>query len=109
MGTLLLHDPVVQIFLLFVGALGVAFIWDYLCNPLAIRDDARTPPNEAAQGGASPPSRLRSQEPCSVPRPGRRPDREVEPTAGITTWGARRASVAAPTSGKRREYHVVTP
>jgi hypothetical protein len=29
MGSLLLHNPLVQFYLLFVGALGVAFIWDY--------------------------------------------------------------------------------
>jgi hypothetical protein len=30
MGTLLLHNPWIQFYLLYVGPLGVAFIWDYL-------------------------------------------------------------------------------
>ena len=109
MGALLLHHPLVQFYLLYAGALWAVFIWDYLRNLPAARDGARAPRNEAAQGGASPPPRPRSQEPCSVLRPGRRTDKEVEPTAGRTTWGALRASVAAPTSGKKREYHDVTP
>jgi hypothetical protein len=109
MGNLLLHNPWVQFYLVYVGALAVVFVWDSLRNRSAIRDSARTPPNEAAQGWALTPPRPRPQEPCSVSRPGRRTEKEVEPTAGITTWGALRTTVAAPTSGKRREYHVVTP
>jgi hypothetical protein len=29
MGTLLLHNQLVQFYLLFAGALGVALLWDY--------------------------------------------------------------------------------
>ena len=46
MGTLLLHNPWVQFYLLYVAALFVACIWDYLRNPPAIQDDSRTPRNE---------------------------------------------------------------
>jgi hypothetical protein len=108
MGTLLLHNPWVQFYLLFVGALGVVFIWDYWRNPPADREHARTLANKAAQGKASPPRRLPSQGLCSVSRPWRRTDKEVGPTAGTTTGGALRVSVAAPTSGKRRKHHVVS-
>jgi hypothetical protein len=41
MGTLLLHDPCGHIFLLFFGALLIAFIWDCLHSPQAPRDDSR--------------------------------------------------------------------
>jgi hypothetical protein len=74
MGTLLLHSPWVQFYLLYLGALGVGFIWDYLRDPPATRDGARKLPNEAAQSGASPPHPSRSQEPGSVFRPGQRTD-----------------------------------
>jgi hypothetical protein len=35
MGNLLLHHPLIQFYLLFVAALFVAFLWDYLRNPPA--------------------------------------------------------------------------
>ena len=97
MGAILLRHPLVQLYLLYVGVLGVAFLWDYWRNL------------PAAPGGAAPPPCPRWQGPVSVSRPGRRTDKEVEPTAGRRTWGAPRASVAAPISGKRREHHAVTP
>jgi hypothetical protein len=37
MGTLLLHHPLVQFYLVYVGALLVALIWDYWRNPPAAR------------------------------------------------------------------------
>jgi hypothetical protein len=43
MGTLLLHDPWIQFYLLLLGAFGVAFIGGFLRNPPATRDGARTP------------------------------------------------------------------
>ena len=109
MGTLLLHNPWVYFYLVYTGALGVAFIWNSLRNRPAAQDGPRTLLNKAAQGGASPLPRLHSQELCSVWGLGRRTDKEVEPTARTTTRGVLRASVAAPISGKRSEYHVVTP
>jgi hypothetical protein len=33
MGTLLLHNPCVQFYLLCLGALSIALIWDRLCKP----------------------------------------------------------------------------
>jgi hypothetical protein len=53
MGILLLHDPRIQFYLLFVGALWIAVIWDYLCRRAATKD-ARAPgtvtPPGARQG-----------------------------------------------------------
>jgi hypothetical protein len=46
MGTLLLHHPWVQFYLLCVGALGVTVLWDYLRHPPATWDGARTPPKK---------------------------------------------------------------
>ena len=109
MRDLLLHNPWVQFYLVYVGAWTVVFVWDYFRTPPAIRDSDWTPPNKAAQDWASPPARPRPQEPCSVSRLGQRTDTEVELTAEKTTWGARRASAAASSSEKRRDNHVVTP
>jgi hypothetical protein len=50
MGTLLLHNPRIQFYLLYFAAWFVACIWDYLRNPPAIQDDSRTPRNEVAHG-----------------------------------------------------------
>jgi hypothetical protein len=79
MGTLLLHNPWVQFYLLYVGALGVVFICDYLCNPSVPRIGTRTPPTEAAQHGPSPAPRPRSHDTRLVSRPGQRTDKQVRP------------------------------
>ena len=50
MGTLLLHDPWVHFYLLYVAAVFVACIWDSLRNLPAIQDDSRTPWNEVVHG-----------------------------------------------------------
>jgi len=42
MGTLLLHNPRIQFYLLYFAAWFVACIWDYLRNPPAIQDDSRS-------------------------------------------------------------------
>ena len=62
MGTLLLYNPWIQIYLLYAGVLAVIFIWDCLHSAPVTVERIRTPPNEAA---AVPPPR-RSQEPCSA-------------------------------------------
>jgi hypothetical protein len=41
MGDLLLHHPYVQFYLLFVGALLLAVLWDWLRNPWAARNRPR--------------------------------------------------------------------
>jgi hypothetical protein len=51
MGTFLLHNPWVQFYLLYVGALSVVFLWDRLRAQPATWDGSRTPANEAAHGG----------------------------------------------------------
>jgi hypothetical protein len=43
-GSILLQNPWVQFYLLLVGALSAAAIWDRLCNSTATRDDC---PGEA--------------------------------------------------------------
>ena len=48
MGSLLLHNPWVQFYLLYVGALLVAFVWDLLRDARA----TRTPPDGATHTGA---------------------------------------------------------
>jgi len=63
MGNLLLHHPLIQFYLLFVAALFVAFLWDYLRNPPAIPDGSRTPSNEMAGGTAGLFSSAASQNP----------------------------------------------
>ena len=80
MGTFLLHDPWVRLYLLYVAALFVACILDWLCNPPAIQDDSRTPRNEVAHGAPGLfPSAASQTPPRSVSRPGWRTDKEVEP------------------------------
>ena len=66
MGTILLHHPWVQFYLLYVGALWGVFIWDYLRNLPAARDGARTAPSEAPRCGTTPPPQPRSPESCTV-------------------------------------------
>ena len=51
MGTLLLHNPWVQFYLLYVGALGVVVLWVCLRNPPATLDGARTPPRPGRRHG----------------------------------------------------------
>ena len=41
MGDLLLHHPYVQFYMLFVGALLLAVLWDWLRNPGAARNRSR--------------------------------------------------------------------
>jgi hypothetical protein len=107
MGTLLLRDPWLHFYLLYLGGLLVVLIWDCWCNPRATQESAQSRLNDAAQGRASPPPR--SQELWSVLRPGQRTDKEVGPNAWRLTGGALHARVAAPTSRKRREDRVVAP
>jgi hypothetical protein len=52
MGAILLHHPLVQFFLLYLGGLWFAVIWNSLRRPAA----PRTPPREVAQIGALAPS-----------------------------------------------------
>jgi hypothetical protein len=52
MGSILLHNPGVQLYLLCVGALLIAFLWDYFHRPGPPRPDRRPvrgmrPPEEA--------------------------------------------------------------
>src|SRR5271166_6289799 len=83
MGTLLLHNPRIQFYLLYFAAWFIACIWDYLRNPPAIQDDSRTPRNEVAHGAPGLfPSAASQTPPRSVSRPGRRTDKEVEPIRG---------------------------
>jgi len=82
MRNILLHNPWVQFYLLYAGALWVVFIWDYLRKPLAKRDGGRIPTNEAVRWRAWPSFRPRSLEPCSVSRSGRRTDKEIGPHRG---------------------------
>jgi hypothetical protein len=42
MGALLLHNPWIQFYLVWVGALGIAFIWDYMRGPTATEDGTPT-------------------------------------------------------------------
>jgi hypothetical protein len=72
MQTLLLHNPLVQFYLLFIGALSVALICDYLRHPLATRDGFRTPRNDTIRGG---PPLLTSAGNKKPPRPGSSPGR----------------------------------
>jgi hypothetical protein len=55
MGAILLHHPLVQLFLLYLAALWVALIWDSFRNRPAARDGAGNRLHRAAQGGASAP------------------------------------------------------
>ena len=83
MGTLLLHDPWVRFYLLYVAALLVACILDCLCNPPAIQDDSRTPRNEVTHGAPGLfPSAASQTPPRSMSRPVRRMDKEVEHIRG---------------------------
>jgi hypothetical protein len=110
MGNLLLHHPLIQFYLLFVAALFVAFLWDYLRNPPAIQDRSRTPRNEMADGTPGFFPSAAGQNPVrSVSRPGRRTDKEVEPRRGGPRHQAPTAPIAAPNSRNRRKYHVFTP
>jgi hypothetical protein len=109
MGTYLLHNPWVRFYLLYVAALCAVCLWDYWRNRQASRDGARNLLNEAVQAGASPSPRPPLVRTLPGVEAGRRMDWQGAPTARVATWGALRAGGAAPTSGKRREYHGVTP
>src|SRR5262245_36107635 len=67
MGDYLLHHPLVQFYLLIVGVLLFAFIWDRVVPPPPLEDDPPTP-------GKNRPGRCRSQ--------GARRMREEEPIPG---------------------------
>jgi hypothetical protein len=86
MSNLLLHHPWLHFYLLYAGAWLVVYLWYFLLRPAAQK---KTPP--------------------SVSGTGWRPEKEVGPTSALRTWDAPRAGVVAPTSGKRRDHHVVTP
>jgi hypothetical protein len=92
MGTLLLHEPCIYFYLLYVGALGIAFIWDYWRNPPRGGNDARTLRTEQAWEGAALPPLSDSQEFFSVSKGERRTDKEREHTGPVTTSGALRES-----------------
>jgi hypothetical protein len=69
MGTLLLHHPLVYVYLLYVGVLWVVFVWDRLRSPQPRGRTPRTGPNEpAAVGPRLHPPRLAKR--CSAPWPG---------------------------------------
>jgi hypothetical protein len=110
MGIFLLHHPLVQFYLLFVAALFIAFIWDYLRNPPAIPDSSRTPRNEIAHGA---PGVFRSaanqKRPQSVARPGQRTDKKMKLIRGERRLHTPTDPIPAPSSRNRRVYHVVTP
>jgi hypothetical protein len=64
MGSVLLHNAWVQLYLLFVGALGTYFIWDRLCTSRQSKTDSSparrhlgkaraVAAKEAVHGGAS--------------------------------------------------------
>jgi hypothetical protein len=55
METLLLQDPWIAFYLLYVGVLGAFFIWDYLRRTSAIQDGAGPARNVPIRGGAVPP------------------------------------------------------
>jgi hypothetical protein len=110
MGNLLLHYPLVQFYLLYVGALFVAFLWDFLRNPPAIRDGSGTPRNEMADGTPGLFPSAADQNPFrSVSRPGRRTDKEVEAGSGGRRLQAPTTFTPAPNSRNRRNHHVFTP
>jgi hypothetical protein len=110
MGTLLLHDPVVQFYLLYVAALVVACIWDSLRYPPAFQDDSRTPRKEVAQGPPGLfPSAASQNPPRSVSRPGRGAAKQVEPIREGRRLQAPTDPIPTPSSTNRREYHVVAP
>jgi hypothetical protein len=72
MGTFLLHNPWIQFYLLYAGALWIAFLWDYLCRSQAARDGARRPQAEAVRGRTTlSPLRRRQKPPRPVSRAGR--------------------------------------
>jgi hypothetical protein len=50
MGALLLHNPWIQFYLVWVGALGIAFIWDYMRGPTATEEGSRPPPRKPFPG-----------------------------------------------------------
>jgi hypothetical protein len=85
MGNILLHNPWIQFYLLYVTALSVAFIWDYLRN--AARQNAPQP----------------------VLRQRPRADKEVETVRGTHRLRAPTDPCAVLNSRNRREYHVVSP
>jgi hypothetical protein len=75
MVTYLLHNPWVRLYLLYVAALLVACLWDYLHNRTASREDSRTPHNEKAHGAPDVlPSAASKNRPRAVSRSGRRTD-----------------------------------
>ena len=110
MGNVLLHHPLVQFYLLFVAALFIAFIRDYLRNPPANPDGSRRPRNEIAHGA---PGLFRSaanqNRPQSVARRGQRTDKKMKPIRGDRRHQAPTDPIPASSSRNRREYHVVTP
>jgi hypothetical protein len=109
MRTFLLHDPWVQIYLLYAAALFVAGLWDFLHKPPAGPDNSRTPRKEGTQGAPGRlPSAAGQNPPRSVSRPGRPTDKEGEP---IGEGGRPQSPIdptPAPNPTNRRECHVVT-
>jgi hypothetical protein len=109
MENILLHDPMVRFYLLYVAGLFVALLWDSLCNRPTIQDGSRIPQNEMAHGtpGQFP---LRCQPaPSSVgAETGQQTVKEVMPVCGSCRLQAPTNPTLAPNSTNRREYHVVT-
>jgi hypothetical protein len=54
METLLLQHPLVQFYLLYVGVLFIALIWDHLRHPPAAQDSPPSPRSKAVREVASP-------------------------------------------------------
>jgi hypothetical protein len=79
MRTLLLQNPWVQFYLLYVGVLVIVLVWDRLLNPPASRGGKKTP------------------RPVSKPAP--RTVQEVEPFPGARWLQAPTDSIAAPPQG----------
>ena len=85
METVLLHNGRIAFYLLFVAALLVAYIWDYLRYRGATDDDSRRPANHGAYGlPGFLPCVARHISPRSVSRPFQRTDmdKEAEPIRG---------------------------
>jgi hypothetical protein len=50
MGTILLDNPWLQVYLVLVGALWIAFFWDYARRSRATKDDSGTPRQQRLPG-----------------------------------------------------------
>jgi hypothetical protein len=80
MGAMLVRDPWVDFYLLYVTTLSIAWAWDYVRRQTAVQGDSRTSRNETVRKapGLSPFAAGKNA-PTSGPKPGRRTDKEVKP------------------------------